>query len=434
MKKISKITIISTLIVVLYSATSWCQPTVYENSIDFEDVNIATLVGADGLIMKTTDAGVTWTEQVSGITNVLNGNDISLFEPLRQITVGENGVILLTSDGGALWEVKTSGTLENLNEVVNINEYNWIAVGNNGIILKTYDSGDSWSVITSGISKNLNDIFFVNEDLGFIVGNTSTLLRTVDRGESWQQVQLYTGDATLTAIAMIDETYGTIVGTNGLIMNTSDGGNTWVTVNTLSFTADFNDIKFFNSIGPIPCAIAVGNDGAIARSQDGGITWYGVYGVVPNDFMSVNFGSQTNGITVGEDGIELYTYDGGLTWRTNLVFARPLIDLTDPGNHVSGSKNDAADSQVKLSNYPNPFNPSTRINYVLPFDGFVKLVIYDVAGREVAKLVNSEFQRTGSYDVEFNGRELSSGVYFYRLDVNSSGKNLVKINRMVLTK
>jgi photosystem II stability/assembly factor-like uncharacterized protein len=431
MGKIVKISLFSALIIVLFSANSPSQPAVYENSIDFESADIATLVGADGLIMKTTDGGVTWTEQVSGITNVLKGNDIDQLEPLRQIAVGENGIILLTNDGGSQWQIKSSGTLQNLNKVVNNTEYNWIAAGDNGTILKTYDKGETWAVIPSGVTENLNDVFFIGDAVGFIVGNNSTLLKTVDRGETWQSITLTIEDATLTAISMIDDMEGTIVGTNGLIMNTTDGGETWATVNTLSFTADFNDIKYFNSLGPVPVAIAVGNDGAIARSTDKGNTWYGVFGVVSNDFMSVNFGNESNGITVGEEGIELYTYDGGQTWRTNMLFAVPLIDLGEQQNMV---KQSTYESSVKLSNFPNPFNPSTNISYELPFDGYVSLVIYDVTGKEVARLINKNFQRTGSYDVEFNGRELSSGVYFYRLDVSNSGENLVKINRMVLTK
>ena len=65
-------------------------------------------------------------------------------------------------------------------------------------------------------------------------------------------------------------------------------------------------------------------------------------------------------------------------------------------------------------NYPNPFNPSTTISYSLSQSGFVKLKVYDVLGREVANLVSME-QSTGNYKVEFNASNLTSGIYFYRL-------------------
>lgn len=70
-----------------------------------------------------------------------------------------------------------------------------------------------------------------------------------------------------------------------------------------------------------------------------------------------------------------------------------------------------------MQNYPNPFNPSTMINYSIKDEGFVKLIIYDVLGREIAVLVN-EKKETGSYSVEFNAFQLPSGVYIYTLQVN----------------
>jgi len=73
-----------------------------------------------------------------------------------------------------------------------------------------------------------------------------------------------------------------------------------------------------------------------------------------------------------------------------------------------------------MQNYPNPFNPSTTIRYSVPVQGRMRLRIFDVIGREVASLVD-EIQSAGTYVVEWQGsdnagRQLASGVYFYRLD------------------
>ena len=77
-------------------------------------------------------------------------------------------------------------------------------------------------------------------------------------------------------------------------------------------------------------------------------------------------------------------------------------------------------------NFPNPFNPTTKIDYSLPVDGNVKILIYDIAGREVMNLVN-ETQTAGNYSVNFNGINLASGMYFYRINVNGSdNKNSYK--------
>ena len=65
-------------------------------------------------------------------------------------------------------------------------------------------------------------------------------------------------------------------------------------------------------------------------------------------------------------------------------------------------------------NYPNPFNPSTTIKFELPKSSVVRLSVYDILGREVAVLVN-ERREAGVYEVKFDGSNLASGVYFYRL-------------------
>jgi hypothetical protein len=71
--------------------------------------------------------------------------------------------------------------------------------------------------------------------------------------------------------------------------------------------------------------------------------------------------------------------------------------------------------QFSLSqNYPNPFNPSTVIEYQLPTDTWATLKVYDVLGQEVATLVNKQL-KSGSYNTTFEGQDLSSGMYFYRL-------------------
>jgi hypothetical protein len=84
----------------------------------------------------------------------------------------------------------------------------------------------------------------------------------------------------------------------------------------------------------------------------------------------------------------------------------------------------------KLSaNYPNPFNPVTKINYEIKREGFVSLKIYNVVGQLVKELVG-EFKNAGSYTVEFNGSALASGTYYYRIE---SG-DFVETKKMILIK
>jgi hypothetical protein len=114
----------------------------------------------------------------------------------------------------------------------------------------------------------------------------------------------------------------------------------------------------------------------------------------------------------------------------DVIGIKPEGSSIDPGNGDNFKLNDRLPSQYDLSrNYPNPFNPMTKINYALPSQGFVTLKIYDIMGREVKTLVN-DFKQAGYYTVYFNGSELSSGVYFYRIIVG----HFISTKKMVLVK
>lgn len=87
-------------------------------------------------------------------------------------------------------------------------------------------------------------------------------------------------------------------------------------------------------------------------------------------------------------------------------------------------------SEHKLyTNYPNPFNPTTKIKFEIPKDEFVKITIFDLSGKAVSELVNERL-KAGVYEADFNGASLASGTYFYRIETN----NFVETRKMVLIK
>ena len=105
-----------------------------------------------------------------------------------------------------------------------------------------------------------------------------------------------------------------------------------------------------------------------------------------------------------------------------LVGAEALTSVTEYQPSIA--------SQIVLyQNYPNPFNPSTVLRYQLPVASRVRLVVYDMLGKEVAVLVN-EKKEPGSYQVQFDGRGLSSGLYFYRMEAG----DFASAKRMLLLK
>ena len=82
-------------------------------------------------------------------------------------------------------------------------------------------------------------------------------------------------------------------------------------------------------------------------------------------------------------------------------------------------------------NYPNLFNPSTSIEFGLPKGGNATLTIYDITGREVDKIINNVHLAAGTYKYSFNGSNLSSGIYFYRLQMNGL---VVDVKKMMFIK
>jgi hypothetical protein len=105
--------------------------------------------------------------------------------------------------------------------------------------------------------------------------------------------------------------------------------------------------------------------------------------------------------------------------------------LTNPSAGISDGR--TPENFVLNQNFPNPFNPSTKIQFTVPEISHVKIKVYDVLGKEISTLVNGEFE-SGTYSINFSGNGIPSGVYFYRIEaVPENGKsNYYDIKKMVL--
>ncbi|MBN2570832.1 MAG: T9SS type A sorting domain-containing protein [Ignavibacteriales bacterium] len=122
-----------------------------------------------------------------------------------------------------------------------------------------------------------------------------------------------------------------------------------------------------------------------------------------------------NGAIVGN------IYSGSIL-LDNLGICNDVLSLID-------HKNEQVNEFQLFQNYPNPFNPTTMIKYSIAIEGLVELKIYNILGEEITTLIN-ENKNAGNYSIEFNGQDLSSGVYFYRI---KSGK-FTEIKKMILMK
>lgn len=115
----------------------------------------------------------------------------------------------------------------------------------------------------------------------------------------------------------------------------------------------------------------------------------------------------------------------GYTAGGNKVYWDRFSNVTN----VNHNGNSIADKFELKQNYPNPFNPTTNISFNIPKSSFVNLRVFDIMGREVQKLV-SQNMNTGNYSVQFDGKNLSSGVYFYKLETD----NFSEVKKMSLIK
>ncbi len=130
-------------------------------------------------------------------------------------------------------------------------------------------------------------------------------------------------------------------------------------------------------------------------------------GTVHAQWIQTNgpYGGDVNCFAVSGTNLFAGTYGGG-------VFRRPLSDMI-----TSVEQSGSMPSHFTLEqNYPNPFNPSTNIQFALSQSSFVALEVFNALGERIDVLVSKELN-TGSYEVNFNSRGLTSGVYFYKMQV-----------------
>jgi photosystem II stability/assembly factor-like uncharacterized protein len=286
--------------------------------------------GNTGKFIVTEDAGLTWTEYSTGITdNILGfgsqGNS-------RVLAVGVGGVIIKSTNGGTSWTSEISGTVQDLSDLDMVTGNIGWAVGNAGTILKTTDFGENWTAQTSGTAQNLNDVYMLCTTSGYAVGNSGTIRRMTGTvsNNTWGNVTSITPSTSenlnaihicqpfLTTTNNCSLTAGFAAGENGTILKTTNGAD-W-TVTTYEPTFDYNDIHstFGNYV------IACGNDGALVRSTNGGTSWSTITLSAPYDtydWYSVQFLGDKWCYLVGQNNTILFSQDYGATWalQTNPV-------------------------------------------------------------------------------------------------------------------
>jgi len=400
------------------------------------------IVGSVGGIALSNDAGQTW----ELITPVINSSlyDIEQLPNGNILAAGFYGNLMISNDAGMNWKSSfiagnnVCPTVENIYFLDNNIGY---AAQRNRVVSKTTDGGLTWTQImkdTMATAVNNFDVQFINENVGFVVGklasDISAFYKTVDGGNTWT-TQIAALPNELNSLHFFDESSGVVVGNESVLAYTGNGGDTWAVANISDTTGvfDFNEVEFFNS----NLGLAAGE--ILVKSTDAGKSWkYIAINGLPSKIEAVEIVNESNWYVTGSKYL-FQTTNSGETWTNiidlEVVTASTNYDLfvdtlgypwlacgsseiftVSPEVSVKKTDDNLLNSFVLKNNYPNPFNPSTKIQYSIPksTEQNVLLKVYDMLGQEVATLVN-ETQKAGTYEVEFNASKLSSGIYIYTI-------------------
>jgi hypothetical protein len=135
-----------------------------------------------------------------------------------------------------------------------------------------------------------------------------------------------------------------------------------------------------------------------------------------NGYTLFGYSALTTSVN-GRFAIRYCVVDGGYYGNNSCFIGIDEINIIRSSVGISPINTNVPNNYILEQNYPNPFNPSTKINFAIPKSGLITLKIYDILGKEISTLIN-EYLSAGNYSVNFNGSNIPSGVYFYRLEAN----------------
>jgi len=351
-------------------------------------------------------AAAQWVLQQSGTNQILY--DLHFVNEQTGWVIGLGSTILKTTNGGVNWFQQQSNlsSARNLTGIDMLDVNTGYIVGQAEAILKTSNSGVNWIVLREmpvGQGNSYNDVDFLDTQTGWICGFVGLTMRTTNGGIAWDSS--FTGNiGPLRNIKFINENTGWVAGYNTIVFGTTDGGNNWDTLSLVNGIC----IAFINS----QTGWTGSENGRMYKTTNGGYNWYQQTYPAGGGFVNdIYFINDTTGFSTSVFQILKTTNSGG-----------PFVGLISNGENTP-------DQYHLDQNYPNPINPATTIEFELPKEDNIKILVHDILGREVHR-INENRMKAGKYKFEFNGLNLSSGIYFYTM-YYSKGKITKK---MILNK
>ena len=272
----------------------------------------AWIVGDNGIVIRTTDAGESFDVKHIGEGDFLTA---VRFADARRGWAMSTHHVYRTDDGGDTWTKQpTAGGVSMQGLSILDADTAWIA-GHYGVIQHTTDAGKTWRTLND--YSDLYAVTMIDDKVGFAGAESGGILKTTDGGRTWAFCHALRGSA-VEALHFRDAKTGWAVGDFGHVAYTTDGGATW-----RRGKIDFRDILKDVQFPDARSGVAVGARGAVFTSADAGATWRRVFTPTRKLLYAVDFPTAEIGYACG-DGVVLKTADGGATWKE---LPSPTIDI-----------------------------------------------------------------------------------------------------------
>ena len=430
-------------------------------------------IGNDGGRSKSTNGGTSWTRETDQdlFISQFYAGYIDYLNPARSIGGMQDNGTPRTQTGNRNDWVSINGG-DGFYAVIDYSNSNYqYAESQYGAIRRTTNNWSSSASGTGGMGAGdrynwSTPIVIDPNNPQVLYAGTQYLYKTTNRAVSWTAISpdltngLVPGFSAYATITTIDvattDSNVVMVGTDDAnVWVTTNGGANWIDINAglpnrwitrvcfdpTNHTIAYVTLSGFRLDSPLP---------HIFRTTNLGATWQNISGNLPEAPINVVLVDPLypNRLYIGTDVGCYFTTNTGATWSL-MGTGLPNVAVSDMKLHAPTriarafthgrsmweinlddltaiAENRELPVRIQLEqNFPNPFNPSTKIKFQIPEAGgpslkpqTVSLKVYDVLGREVATLVN-DVKQPGSYEVTFNADGLASGVYLYRLQAGS---------------
>ena len=395
-------------------------------AISFLNQNTGWVGGSDSgkaSIYYTSNGGVNWIRQL----NAAQSGRIECLFFLNNLTGwagAYSGEIYRTTNGGSAWTSVIIAPNHRIRKIHFLNSSTGYIAGEAGC-RKTTDGGLTWLITPLNYISSYG-LYFFNVNTG-LVANQQYIFKTTNAGQAFDAVLFILESIILYDFDFINSNTGYSAGTRKYTVKTTNQGNNWTNISSELNTEWINfyyDIDFVDeNLGYAAGQYIWGHPGGgtdfmgiFYKTTNGGLNWNSIaLGTSVMSYEAVQICESQIGYMAG--------YSGKIFKSTNAGYI-PVVPIS----------NEIPEKFSLSQNYPNPFNPVTKIRFSLPNPSeggaqTVKLIIYDILGQVLETLVNDQL-KPGTYEVEWDGSNFSSGVYYYSLVT----QDFTQTRKMVLIK